>query len=47
LPFDGSGRRAHEAIPHSELHVVARGPNGINVSHREEFDRVLVDFLGR
>jgi pimeloyl-ACP methyl ester carboxylesterase len=22
-------------------------PHGINVSHREEFDRVLVDFLGR
>ena len=47
VPFDGSGRRTHEAIPQSELHVVAGGPHGINVSHREEFDRVLVDFLAR
>ncbi|HEU4998426.1 MAG TPA: alpha/beta hydrolase [Lapillicoccus sp.] len=47
VPFEGSGRRTHEAIPHSELHVVAGGPHGINVSHREEFDRVLVDFLAR
>ena len=47
VPYEGSGRRTHEAIPHSELHVLAAGPHGINVSHREEFDRVLVDFLGR
>jgi non-heme chloroperoxidase len=47
VPFEGSGRRTHEAIPHSELHVVAGGPHGINVSHREEFDRALVDFLAR
>jgi pimeloyl-ACP methyl ester carboxylesterase len=47
VPFEGSGRRTHKAIPHSELHVVAGGPHGINVSHREEFDRVLVEFLGR
>ena len=47
VPFEGSGRRTHEALPHSELHVIAGGPHGINVSHREEFDRVLVDFLAR
>ena len=47
VPFEGSGRRTHEAIPHSELHVIAGGPHGINVSHREEFDWVLVDFLAR
>jgi len=47
VPFEGSGRRTHEAIPHSELHVVAGGPHGVNVSHAEEWNRVLVDFLGR
>ena len=29
VPFEGSGRRTHAAIPHSELHVVAGGPHGI------------------
>jgi pimeloyl-ACP methyl ester carboxylesterase len=47
VPFEGSGRRTHEAIPNSEPHVVTGGPHGINVSHREVFDRVLVEFLGR
>ena len=47
VPFGGSGRRTQAAIPHSELHVIAGGPHGINVNHREELDRLLVDFLGR
>ncbi|MCU1535986.1 MAG: alpha/beta hydrolase [Humibacillus sp.] len=45
VPFEGSGRRTHEAISQSELHVVEGGPHGVNVSHAEEFNRVLVDFL--
>lgn len=47
VPFEGSGKRTHEAIPGSELHVVAGGPHGINVSHAEEFNRVLIEFLGK
>ncbi len=47
VPFEGSGARTHAAIPGSELHVVAGGPHGINVSHAAEFNRVLIDFLGR
>jgi pimeloyl-ACP methyl ester carboxylesterase len=47
VPFEGSGKRTHESIPGSELHVVAGGPHGINVSHAEEFNRVLIEFLGR
>ncbi|MEP6630146.1 MAG: alpha/beta hydrolase [Lapillicoccus sp.] len=46
VPFEGSGARTHAAIPGSRLHVVEDGPHGINVSHAEEFNRVLVDFLG-
>lgn len=45
VPFDGSGKRTHEAIPHSQLRVILGGPHGCNVSHAEEFNRVLVDFL--
>ena len=47
VPFEGSGARTHDAIPGSELHLVAGGPHGINVSHADEFNRVLIDFLGR
>jgi len=47
VPFEGSGKRTHEAIAGSELHVVAGAPHGVNVSHAEEFNRVLIDFLKR
>lgn len=45
VPFEGSGRRTHEAIRHSELYIVQGGPHGINVSHADEFNRELVRFL--
>jgi pimeloyl-ACP methyl ester carboxylesterase len=45
VPFEGSGARTHAAIPGSELHVIAGGPHGINVSHADEFNRVVLDFL--
>ena len=45
VPFEGSGKRTHEAIPQSQLHVILGAPHGCNVSHAEEFNRVLVDFL--
>ncbi len=47
VPFDGSGKRTHEAIPHSELVVVDDAPHGLNVSHASEFNRALIDFLAR
>ena len=45
VPFEGSGARTHEAITGSRLHVVEGGPHGINDSHAEEFNRVLLEFL--
>jgi pimeloyl-ACP methyl ester carboxylesterase len=47
VPFEGSGRRTHEAIPGSALHVVQGGPHGVNVSHADEWNTVLIDFLAR
>ena len=47
VPFAGSGQRTHAAIPGSELHVIDGAPHGCNVSHADEFNRVLTDFLGR
>ena len=45
VPFEISGKRSAELIPGSVLHVVEGGPHGINASHAEEFNRVLIGFL--
>ena len=45
VPFEGSGKRTHEAIDGSELVVIEGGPHGINVSHAEEFNGALLEFL--
>jgi len=47
VPFAGSGLRTHQTVAGSELHIVPDGPHGINVSHADEFDQVLVHFLQR
>jgi non-heme chloroperoxidase len=45
VPFAGSGKRTHEAIPQSQLLVIAGGPHGVNVSHVDEFNEELLKFL--
>ncbi len=45
VPLAKSSVRAHQVIDGSVLHVIAGGPHGANVSHREEWDNVLADFL--
>ncbi len=45
VPFEVSGKRAAESIPGATLHVVEGGPHGINVSHTEESNAALLDFL--
>ncbi|WP_137294441.1 alpha/beta fold hydrolase [Nocardioides dongxiaopingii] len=47
VPFEGSGQRTHDAIADSELVVLAGAPHGCNVSHAEEFNAALLDFLRR
>ena len=45
VPFEVSGKRSAELIPGARLHVIEDGPHGINASHAEEFNRVLLEFL--
>lgn len=45
VPLEGSGQRTHEAIPGSKLVVIEGGPHGLNVSHADEFNEALIDFL--
>ena len=47
VPLEVSGRRTAEQVEGAELHVVAGGPHGINVSHKDEFTTALLDFLAK
>lgn len=47
VPFEGSGQRTHAALTTSEVHVVSGGPHGVNVSHADEWNRVVIDFLSK
>jgi non-heme chloroperoxidase len=47
VPFEGSGKRTHEAIAGSEVHIITGGPHGCNVSHADEFNRTLLGFFAR
>ncbi len=45
VPFEGSGKRTHEAIDGSDLVVVEDAPHGLNLSHASEFNGALLEFL--
>ena len=47
VPFEGSGKRTHQAIAGSQLYVIAGAPHGCNVSHPEEWNSSVIDFLGK
>jgi len=47
VPFEVSGKRTHAAISGSELVLVKGAPHGLNATHADEFNRALLDFLGR
>ena len=47
VPFEGSARLTHDAIADSELHVIADGPHGCNLTHADEFNEVLLKFLAQ
>jgi pimeloyl-ACP methyl ester carboxylesterase len=47
VPFEGSGKRTHEAIAGSELVLIAGAPHGVNVSHAAEWNRAVLEFLAK
>ena len=47
VPFEGSGKRTHDAIEGSELVVLEGAPHGCNVSHAKEFNSALLEFLDK
>jgi pimeloyl-ACP methyl ester carboxylesterase len=47
VPFESAGKLTHEIVADSELRVISDAPHGCNVSHPEQWNRALIDFLGR
>lgn len=47
VPFDGSGKRTHEAVKGSDLRILKGAPHGCSVSHADEFNQALLEFLKR
>jgi len=45
VPFEVSGKRSHEALSDSHLALIEGAPHGLNVTHAEEFNAALLDFL--
>ncbi len=45
VPFEVSGARSHAAIAGSTLVVIKGGPHGVNVTHADEFNAALLEFL--
>jgi pimeloyl-ACP methyl ester carboxylesterase len=47
VPLEVTAKRSHEAIAGSELVVIKGGAHGLVVTHAEEVNHALLDFLGR
>ncbi len=47
VPFEASAKRTHDSRPGSQLHVIADAPHGCNISHADEFNKVLLKFLAQ
>ena len=45
VPFEVSGARTVKAIAGSQLCLVKNAPHGFNLSHAQEFNKALLDFL--
>lgn len=47
VPLEASGQRVPQYQPHAELHVMKGAPHGLNSTHAEKFNRILLDFVKR
>jgi len=45
VPIDASGKLTHEHVKKSRLVVIKEGPHGLNLTHAEQVNRELLEFL--
>ena len=47
VPLEVSGQRVRQYQPSAELHLIKGAPHGLNSTHAEEFNKLLLDFVAR
>lgn len=47
VPLEASGQRVPQYQPNAELHVMKGAPHGLNATHNDEFNQILLDFVAR
>ncbi|ALW87965.1 alpha/beta fold hydrolase [Deinococcus actinosclerus] len=47
VPLEASGQRVPQYAPNAELHVMTGAPHGLNATHGDEFNKILLDFVAR
>jgi len=45
VPIATAGDQAAKGIPNSEYHIIEGAPHGLNVTHAEELNQILIHFL--
>ncbi|GGZ14115.1 arylesterase [Echinicola pacifica] len=45
VPIKTSGDQAAEGIANREYHILKGAPHGLNLTHREDLDKLLIEFL--
>ena len=45
VPIETAGDQAAEGIPNNRYQVLSEAPHGLNYTHREQLNRLLIDFL--
>ena len=45
--LEASGQRVPQYAPNAELHVMTGAPHGLNATHGDEFNKILLDFVAR
>lgn len=45
VPYKTSAKQAAEGIADNEYHLIPGAPHGLNLTHRDELNRLLLDFL--
>jgi len=45
VPISTAGDQAAKGIPNSEYHIIEGAPHGLNVTHAEELNQILINFL--
>lgn len=47
VPIKTAGEQAAKGIVNNEYHVIPGAPHGLNVTHADELNKILIDFLAK